>query len=75
MLQIVTMKWVIIKMRLNTGKKTVEYNPNNIDAKVNLANTYAILGDKDTAIRKIRSAYLLDKKKSKDYSCICNFIA
>ena len=50
------------KNALKYWEKTVEYNPNNIDAKVNLANTYAILGDKETAIRKIRSAWLLDKK-------------
>ena len=43
----------------------MEYNPENIDAKVNLANAYAAAGDKETAVKKIRSAYLLDKKNPK----------
>ena len=40
------------KNALKYWEKTVEYNPNNIDAKVNLANTYAILGIKRLQLEK-----------------------
>lgn len=50
---------------LEYWKKAVEYNPDNIDAKISLANAYLKTGDIQNAIRKIRGAYSKDKNNTK----------
>lgn len=43
-------------------EKNLEYNPKNTGALLNLANAYSDLGQSAIALRKARSAYLLDKQ-------------